>query len=209
MDDMKAAIVPKSSQTNADDLLTGPITVKIVGVSVKAGQEQPVSIEYEGGEGRPYKPCKSMARAMVHAWGADSSKYVGRFLTLFNDPKVKWGGLEVGGIRISHMSHIDAPITMALTASKGSKKLFTVKPLSTASATTTASPPPVGGADAVEFITADQALTLETRCDENGIDKKRLLLAAKVERLSMIKSADYGRAAKWLDSAIAKAKEAE
>ncbi len=37
--------------------------------------------------------------------------------------------VAVGGIRISHLSHIDKPITMALTATKGSKKLFTVHPL--------------------------------------------------------------------------------
>jgi hypothetical protein len=37
--------------------------------------------------------------------------------------------LEVGGIRISHMSHIDRDVVMALTEKKGSKKPFTVKPL--------------------------------------------------------------------------------
>jgi len=42
---------------------------------------------------------------------------------------VKWGGLEVGGIRISHMSHIDKPVTIALTATRGNKKPVTVKPL--------------------------------------------------------------------------------
>lgn len=42
---------------------------------------------------------------------------------------MKWGGLEVGGIRISHMSHIDKPVTIALTATRGNKKPVTVKPL--------------------------------------------------------------------------------
>ena len=37
--------------------------------------------------------------------------------------------MEVGGIRISHMSDIDGAITMAITASKGNKKPYTVKPL--------------------------------------------------------------------------------
>jgi hypothetical protein len=85
--------------------LTGPITITITGVTVKGGgQEQPVAIHFEGDDGKPYKPCKSMSRVLVSAWGPDSSKYVGRSLTLYCDPKVKWGGMEVGGIRISHMS---------------------------------------------------------------------------------------------------------
>ena len=127
--DMKQAIVPKSDQLNADDLLSGPITVKITGVSVKGGQEQPVSISYEGDNGKPYKPCKSMCRVLVTAWGADSALYVGRALTLYCDPKVKWGGMEVGGIRISHMTNIEDTMTMALTVTRANKKPFFVQPL--------------------------------------------------------------------------------
>lgn len=37
--------------------------------------------------------------------------------------------MEVGGIRISHMSHIDKPVTIALTATRGNKKPVTVQPL--------------------------------------------------------------------------------
>ena len=55
--------------------------------------------------------------------------------------------------------------------------------------------------DAV-YITADQALVLEARCTENGIDIKRLKLAAKVERLSQIKVADFQRAEDWIMRAI-------
>lgn len=126
--DMSAAIIPKSDQINADDLLSGPITIKISSVKVSPGTEQPVSIFFEGSD-KAYRCCKSMARVLVSAWGADSSKYVGRSLSLYCDPKVKWGGMEVGGIRISHMSDIDAPLTMALTATRGSRKPFTVQPL--------------------------------------------------------------------------------
>ena len=129
MNDMASAIIPKSDQLNADDLLAGPITIKITGVTVKGGQEQPVSIHYEGDDGKPYKSCKSMNRVLVTAWGPDSSKYVGRSLTLYCDPKVKWGGMEVGGIRISHMSDIDSALTLALTVTRANKKPYTVKPL--------------------------------------------------------------------------------
>lgn len=129
MNDMSAVIVPRSDQINADSLLAGPITITITTVEIRPGTEQPVSIHYEGDNGKPYKCCKSMARVLVHCWGADANQYVGRSMTLFCDPKIMWGGMAVGGIRISHLSGIKAPVTMALTATKGNKKPFTVKPL--------------------------------------------------------------------------------
>lgn len=131
MNDMSTVIIPRSDQINADSLLSGPITIKITKVEIKAVAEQPVTIHYEGEDGKPWRPCKSMARCLVAAWGPDSSKYAGRSLTLFCDPHVKWAGLEVGGIRISHMSDIDGPLTMALTVTRANKKPFTVKPLET------------------------------------------------------------------------------
>ena len=128
MSDMTPAIIPKSDQINADDLLSGPITITLTDVKVKAGTEQPVSVFFAGSD-KAFRPCKSMCRVMVSAWGADTSKYIGRSMTLYCDPKVKWGGLEVGGIRISHMSDIDSAITMALTVTRANKRPFTVRPL--------------------------------------------------------------------------------
>lgn len=125
MSDMTQVIVPKSDQMNADDLISGPVTIKITGVTIKSG-EQPISIHYEGDNGKPYKACKSMCRVMVTAWGADSKRYTGRSMTLYRDPSVKWAGMEVGGIRISHMTDIDSALTMALTATKGSRKPYRV-----------------------------------------------------------------------------------
>lgn len=130
MTDMTAAITPKSDQINADDLISGPRTITISHVEVKPSPEQPVSIYYEGDGGKPWKPCKSMSRVLVAAWGPDAKAYVGRSVTLYRDPKVTWGGMAVGGIRISHMSHIDRDMVMALTATKGKRAPFTVKALS-------------------------------------------------------------------------------
>ena len=128
MMDMNAVIQPKSDQINADDMISGPMTVTIEAVSVNPGTEQPVSIRLKG-TSKVYRPCKSMARVMVQAWGADASKYVGRSMTLYRDPKVKWGGLEVGGIRISHMTGLDAPITMMLTQTQKQRAPFKVQPI--------------------------------------------------------------------------------
>jgi hypothetical protein len=129
MTNMLTTIVPKSDQLNADDLIGGVAkTIKIAKVSLLAG-EQPVALNYEGDEGKPYKPCKSMRRVLVNVWGSDGNLYIGRSMTLYRDDKVTFGGVNVGGIRISHMSHITEPMTMALTATQKSRKPFTVQPL--------------------------------------------------------------------------------
>lgn len=129
MNDMTSAIVPKSDQMSADDLLTGPRTIRVSQVEINPGTEQPVIISYEGDNGRPWKPCKSMSRVLVNAWGPDAKMYQGRSITLFRDPTVKWGGMEVGGIRISHLSDIDNTMKMSLTATRGKFAAFTVQPL--------------------------------------------------------------------------------
>lgn len=128
MNDMSAVIVPKSDQINAEDFIAGPRTFTIEGVAISPGTEQPVSIKLSG-EQRVFRPCKSMSRVLVGGWGPDANAYIGRSLTLYRDPKVKWGGLEVGGIRISHMSHIERDMVMSLTATKGKRAPHQVKVL--------------------------------------------------------------------------------
>lgn len=117
---------PKSDQINAEDLLGGPITVQIRGV-VHGPPEQPVQIELA--DRRPWRPCKTTLRLLITAWGADASAWVGRWVTLFRDPTVKWAGEAIGGIRVSHMSHIDRPLSLALSVTKGQRKQWRVEPL--------------------------------------------------------------------------------
>lgn len=128
MNDMSAIIVPKSDQISSDDFLAGPKTYTIEAIAINPGTEQPVSIKLEG-EPRVWRPCKSMSRVLVSAWGPDASVYAGRSLTLYRDPKVKWGGMEVGGIRVSHMSHITGKLLLQLTATKGKRAPHVVEPL--------------------------------------------------------------------------------
>ena len=133
MTDLSTTVEPKSDQLNSDDLIGRSLTVRITKIGANPGApEQPISIYFEGDNGKPYKPCKSMRRVLINTWGADGSKYPGRSLTLYRDPAVKFGGLEVGGIRISHMSDIERPVTMALTASRANRKPYTVQPISAA-----------------------------------------------------------------------------
>ena len=126
--DMTSTIQPRSDQLNADDLLTGPMTVTITEVT-QGNAEQPVNVNTVETPGRPYKPSKSMRRVMVAAWGKDASAYAGRRLTLYCNPEIKFGGAKVGGIEISHMSDIDGDLKVSLTATRGKKRLHTVKPL--------------------------------------------------------------------------------
>ena len=129
--DMTTTITPKSDQINYDDFLSGPKTITITEIKGNgaANDPQPVSVYYQGDNGKPYKPCKSMRRVMVAAWGANAIEYVGRSLTLFGDPNVIFGGAKVGGIRISHMSHIKNELNIALTASKAKRIAYRVLPM--------------------------------------------------------------------------------
>lgn len=126
--DLTESIAPRSDQLNADDLMSGPITVTITDVREGAA-EQPVDVILAEYPGRAYRPSKSMRRIIVMAWGAKSAAYTGHRLTLFRNPEITFGRDKVGGIEIAEMSHIEKPLTVALTATRGKRKNFTVKPL--------------------------------------------------------------------------------
>ncbi len=128
--DMTESIAPRSDQMNADDLMSGPRTFTIREVRKASSSEQPVDVHLvEFPEGRPFKPSKSMRRVMVAAWGKDASGYAGHRLTLYRDPTVRFGGQDVGGIRISHMDGLDKPMTLALTVTRGKRAPYVVQPL--------------------------------------------------------------------------------
>jgi|SRR5690554_3155858 len=130
--DLIKTIIPNSNQVNADDLIGGTKTIKIRDVKVIDSETQPVSIYFDGDDNKPYKPSKGMRRVLVALWGADAKTFIGRSLTLYRDDKVKFGGLEVGGIRISHASHIDNPIRVLETVSRGKRTPITIDVLKTA-----------------------------------------------------------------------------
>ena len=127
--DLSHTIAPKSDQTNADDLIAGAITITVSRVSESGSPDQPVTINYEGDNGRPYKPCKSMRRALIACWGADGKQWIGRSMTLFCDPQVKFGGAAVGGIRISHLSHIEKDMELMLTVTRAKRAPYKIKRL--------------------------------------------------------------------------------
>ena len=131
--DITATLAPKSDQLNSDDLIAGPRTITVTKVSA-GSVEQPVAIAFEGDNNKPWYPCLSMRRVLVAAWGADSSQYIGRRVTLFRDPAVTYGGIQVGGIRVSHLSHLDGPLSTALTVTRQKRTPYRVQPLAAAPA---------------------------------------------------------------------------
>lgn len=134
--DISSSIIPDSSQINAEDLLSGPKTFTITNVSA-GNAEQPVNIHLSETD-RAYRPNKTMRRLLVAAWGAETATFTGRKLTLYRDKTIRFGKDAVGGIRISHMSHIEKPISVALTVTRGKRQRFTVEPLAEAAPDPTA-----------------------------------------------------------------------
>ncbi|WP_144627590.1 hypothetical protein [Arthrobacter woluwensis] len=129
--DLTKSIEPRSDQLNADDLMAGPRTYTIQAVT-EGNAEQPVNVELVEAPGRPYKPSKSMRRVLAFAWSKDTAGFPGRRITLFRNPDIKFGRDTVGGIEISHLSHIDKPVHVPLTVTRGKRKSFTVQPLTEA-----------------------------------------------------------------------------
>lgn len=125
MTDLSSTIIPKSDQLNADDLIVGPRTFTVERVT-DGSAEQPVNIYLAELPRRPYRPSKSMRRVLVECWGKNGDAYAGRRLTLYRDPDVMFGGEAVGGIKISHLSHIDGPKRILLTEKRGKRGVHPV-----------------------------------------------------------------------------------
>lgn len=121
IENLRDTITPKSDQLNADDLTGTTKVIRITSVKRGSGKDQPVVIEYAGQDGRPYKPCKSMRRVLIAAWGEDGREWAGRSMKLYSDPEVKYGGVKVGGIRISQLSNMEKELKILLTSTRGKR----------------------------------------------------------------------------------------
>lgn len=186
---LRDTIAPKSDRVNADDFLAGPETVTITAVK-RGDADTPVAVHIEGR--KPYYPCKSMRRVLISAWGDNGADWVGKSMTLYTDPSVKFGGVAVGGIRISHLSHIERDLALSLTATRGKRTPYTVRKLTTATAP---QPAPAAAYPADQFtaklpamrqaiadgkMTADQVIA---RCEQTGTltAEQRAQITAPIE----------------------------
>ena len=130
VENLRDTIAPKSDQLNADDLFATTKIIKVTAVKRGSSADQPVSIEYEGMTGNPFKPCKSMRRVLIAAWGENGHGWVGRSMNLFCDPEVKFGGVKIGGIRISHLSDIDKDLKVLISTARGKRSEYGISKLS-------------------------------------------------------------------------------
>ena len=156
MVDIAKAIEPRSDQQNYDDYVAGPRTVTVT--EVDRDKEQRVSIHLAEYPGRPFKPSKTNLRLIAQAWGTEAAAWTGRRMTLAGDPTVKFGGQQVGGIRVVALSHIDKPFTAALTATRGKRATYKVDALPDQPA-----PPPIPA-----FQTEDDARTYWIKRRDEG-----------------------------------------
>lgn len=127
---MKITAEPRSDQWNADDFIGGPRTFTIAGVK-HGSAEQKYDIELVEGEGRAWRPPLTVLRLLMAAWGDDATVWRGRLVTLYRDPTVRFGPDSVGGVRVSHMSHLPGgkPFEDRFTVSRGRKQQIHVEPL--------------------------------------------------------------------------------
>lgn len=170
--DITETLAPKSDQMDAVDLLAGPRTFTIEDVT-KGNAEQPVQVRLAEFP-RPWRPGKSMRRVLAACWGADASQWHGRKLTLFCDPRVQFGGEEVGGIRIAALSHIDSPKKVPLLVTRGRSAIFVVEPLPDSPV------PQQVGADQIEASTDRDELVGWWQSADEGT---RALIQARVGEL--------------------------
>ena len=125
---MKITAEPRSDQINAEDFLGGPRTYTITGVR-EGTAEQKYDIGLEG-EQRVWRPPLTVLRTLIKCWQSDdSADWIGKRVTLYCDEKVTFGKDTVGGIRVSHVSGIDKPATVSVTATRGRRVKVTVQPL--------------------------------------------------------------------------------
>ena len=129
---LRDTIIPKSDQINYDDVMTVPLTVRVTGLA-QGSAEQPVIVRIANAETgaalRDFKPCKSMRRVMIAAWGDKGKDWIGQRMTLYGDSEVKFGGVAVGGIRISHVSGIAERLTLKLTTTRSKREEYIVEPI--------------------------------------------------------------------------------
>ena len=168
---------PRSDQLNYEDFLGGPRDFTIERIE-DGSATAPYDI-YFVGEPRAWRPPVTVLRMLQRAWDTDRrADWVGRRVRLFGDDTVKIGPNRIGGVRVSHVSHIDEPVPVLLSEKRGSRKVHTVDPLPDAPA-----PEPAPTADAIACCTDLQQIT---RWGNDFPDLRDQLR----ERIAEIKAAD-------------------
>ena len=125
--DISETLLSDSTQINAVDLIK-PVTVTVAGVT-RGTTDQPVEIHLVEFPGKAFRPCKTVRRALAEGWGTQADDWIGRRMTIFNEPSVKWAGEPVGGVRVSAMSRFSTTGKRTYPAGGKSKSVITITDL--------------------------------------------------------------------------------
>lgn len=165
MTDISSTLAPNSDQLDAVDLRGNPPRIfTITKIDVRQNSDQPVSIQLAEFP-RVWRPGKSMRRVLAFCWGNDSSVWVGRRVELYCDDRVSFGGEQIGGTRVSRLSHIDGPKSIPLIIGRGKSGVFKVKPL-----------PDAAPEQADGMVTKAQLSALATEYEDKGLTSREQVL---------------------------------
>lgn len=126
---MKITAEPRSDQWNADDFISSHHDFIIDHVD-HGTAEQKYDIHFVG-EKRVWRPPLTVLRLLMKAWGDDGKEWAGHAVRLYRDDTVSFGRDRVGGIRVSHASHLPdgKALTVQLTESRGKRARHTLEPM--------------------------------------------------------------------------------
>jgi hypothetical protein len=173
-EDFASTTQAKSDQMNAVDLVGGPVAYRITGIKMTGAPDQPVSISVDGHR-QPWKPSKTFRRVLLLLWPETSpDEWVGRDVVLWCDPEIKWAGEKVGGIAISHASHINERKVFALAESKSKRKTIVVEPFQPVDAPAQSSAP---------VFWPDEAFAKRLAAAQPKIDSRELTAEAFIATL--------------------------
>lgn len=131
--DITQALAPASDQIDAVELVE-PRTFTIDTGSRLGKRDGKTVAEIRLVEvDRVWRPSKGMLDVLAACWGTKADQWVGRRVTVYNDPDVMFGKEKVGGVRISHLSDIDAARDVQIrgAGATGRKRSWHVEPLTT------------------------------------------------------------------------------
>ena len=126
-DGFAESLMAKSDQITAAELMGITINVKIAGLTVKNSEKQKWTMRLEGND-KFFRPCLGMRRLIAEIWGGPEN-YAGGSMTLYRETDTRYGADEVGGVRISHMTGIEAQIEVTVPIRRGVFRTYLIRPL--------------------------------------------------------------------------------
>lgn len=128
---MKVDIKKNTDQLNYEDFIGGVLMTVTIAKVEKGRKEAQYDIALVGDD-RYWRPPATVLKLLKLAYGDEAANWEGKHAALYGDPDVKMKNVKVGGIRVSHLSHIEKPLTPSLVITRGQSAVFTVNPMAEA-----------------------------------------------------------------------------